>query len=547
MNQKPGIRERLAAFSVITFFLTFGAAALLPVPMVTAQTTVKAPTTTERLSALEAAVKTLQATLEKLTAPPPKPAPSPSPTAKPSPNPTHSSIPTTSPAPVTVPVAVSVPTPTLTVTPTPGISGSFKITKITPNQTSCIVEFTAVAGAKDYRVYEPAHNGAHGGKPMAKYSGGGLRIEINGLDPTKALQGDYIVEAVDALGPYQIITGDTPHSEMTSINGQGPSTNVPKVLAVSAPFKPVVARQPWPTQSGGRSLFRDTFEDTRPEATTFTRVATPTLPAALEPHSEFYGKNINHAMHTRYQSLNWRIDFLGHEPGSESIFIHQQHLMELFLDGGARNNNASSVLYPLVDGKPLEFDLADGKIVHLTYEVDPYMGGRRWVELQLFPAGEALLNPGKFQELRFPTESGRLIRWSTGKEWHQLDIFQGAATPLLNKAIQQIPVGHGDPNSLRDNHPELAISRLRPEMNGTTASIDIRNRFDLYISRDRYAIYENGVLAIARPWTVPLPFTQDERRVRASGVPHDQRDPERLRGEPLLHRSDQRQGRATLE
>jgi hypothetical protein len=299
---------------------------------------------------------------------------------------------------------------------------------------------------------------------------------------------------------------------MHHINGQGRSTNEPKVLAVSAPFKPVAASQPWPTQSGAVSLFRDTFEDTSLAATAFKPVPTPTLSPKQEAMSEFYGRNIHHAMHTRYQSLNWLVDFLGHEPGTESVFIHQRHLMELFLDGGERNNNASSVLQPLVGGKPVVFDLADGKIIHLTYEVDPYFGGRRWCEFQLKPAEETFLNPGKFVDLRLPTESGRLIRWQTGKEWHSLDVFMGGASASSNRQVQQIPTGSGDPLSLRDT-PGLNIARVNPYsgapiFNGTTKNLDLRHKFDLYISKDKFAIYENGTLAIARNFTVPLPFTR---------------------------------------
>ncbi len=380
-----------------------------------------------------------------------------------------------------------------------------------PNQTSCIVEFAAVPGAKDYRVYEPAHSAVHGGTPMYKYSGGGLRIEINGLNPLALAQGDFVIEAVDALGPYQRADANTPHHDIHHINGQGPSTNNPNILMTSATFRPRTAMQQWPTQPGATSLFRDTFEDTSAEATTFFPMPTPALTGVQAAMNlEFYG-----TWHSRFASKNWLIDFLGHERGTESIFIHQRHLMEILLDGERRNNNASSVLQPLVNGKQVEFDLADGKIVHITWEVDAHQKSRRWTELQLKPAEETFLTPGKFTMIpvwRRPTESGRLIRWQAQWEFHQLDIFREYPGDINRFSMEeQIIVGVQDPANERWDS-SLNITRTRwdgaPLANGTMKDLDLRHKFDMYLSKNEYALYENGILIKRRAWKTPLPFTR---------------------------------------
>ncbi len=428
--------------------------------------------------------------------------PAPAPVPTPEPTPTPSPVPTPAPVPgddcgcvVPVPVPLS---------PTEG----FAATSLTPNQNSCVVEFSAVPGAVDYCVYDKSH--LHGGVPLRKYSGGGLRIEINGLDPKAAVHPDYVIEALDALGPYEHHDGNTPHSAMHHKNGQGPSTNTPRVIATSAPFKPRTQAQRWPTQPGAVSLFRDTFDDTSAAATTFTVLPTPVLtPLQAAMNLEFYGM-----WQTRYASKNWLIDFLGHERGAESIFIHQRHLMDILIDGEKRNNNASSVLQPLVDGKPIEFDLADGKVVHITWEVDAFNTSRRWTELQLKPADETFLNPGKFQIAggnRSPTESGRLIRWQPTWEAHKLDVFgpwidgkQGTTTEEIEDGREPVrTVGSGPwEHYRRTQWDKVTLS------NGTIKDLDFRHKFDLYLSEKEYLLFEDGVQVKHGVWKTPLPFTK---------------------------------------
>jgi hypothetical protein len=387
--------------------------------------------------------------------------------------------------------------------------GVFGVTRLLPNQTSCVVEFSAVAGAKDYRVYDPAH--LHNGSPVYKYSGGGLRIEINGLDPALASQPQYILEAVDCLGPFQYTDATTPHTDMHSVNGQGPSTNAPHVLATSAPFVPLTAKQPWPTQPGAVSLFRDTFEDTSMEATMFAPAALPALtPAQSAMNLEFWN-----TWQTRLESKNWRVDFLGQERGTESVFIHQRHLMDILLDGEKRNNNASSVFQPLVGGQEVVFDLSDGKIVHLTYEVDAHFQPRRWCEVQFKPAGETFLNPGKFVDIsvdRRPTESGNLIRWQAQNTFHHLDVFRGDSTNI-NKWFEegQIDTSWGPTSERFDSTVNITRSEYywpQPNLNGTMADLDLRHKFDMYLSAAEYALYENGILVKRHAWKSPLPFTR---------------------------------------
>ncbi|MES2460585.1 MAG: hypothetical protein V4671_08365 [Armatimonadota bacterium] len=499
------MRTKTTRFPLLFFCLSLWLVLFVPGPTL-AQT--KAPTTAQRLTALE-----LRAALAKLTPPAPVATPTPTPTPSPTPTPVPTPKPTPTPTPTPIPVVTPTPiTPTPVPTPTPSVPAGITITRIVANQTSCVVEFTAVEGAKDYRVYEPGHK--HGQSFMYKYSGGGLRIEVNGLDPASPVQPDYIVEAVDVLGPYQAITGSTPHSEMYHVNGQGPSTNIPKVLASSAPFKPVTAKQPWPTQTGGVSLFRDTLEDTSLAATVFKSVPVPPLtPTQAGMNLEFWGK-----WQSRFASKNWLVDFLGHERGSESIFIHQRHMMEMLLDGEKRNNNASSVLQPLVDGKEVVFDLADGKIVHITWEVDAHNQERRWTELQLKPAGETFLNPGKFVGIgttRRPTESGNLIRWQPTREFHTLSVFYGTPdatnpnTPNTWDAWGEMDTTYGPGNERLSMIARTGwIGEPIIKGNWTMEGLDLRHKFDMYLSLTEYALYEEGVLIKKARWKNPLPFTK---------------------------------------
>jgi hypothetical protein len=393
--------------------------------------------------------------------------------------------------------AESVPSAAVTVTlpslPAMPAVGAVRVTGVDANDDSAVISFDAVPGAVDYRVYDAARPNS------VKYSGGSLSIEMNGLDP--AAGANLVVEAVDKLGPFQTMDGMAGPGAMQmdgmhqAINGQGDPSNIPAVLARSAP----VAVSLSPRSLTGAQAFFDTFR---------AEPALAPLPLPAPQPGTNYGVP---GCFASYANAKWTVLNYGGDIDDSKVFFMGSHFMDTLYDGGTphtnspmHNNNASLVMMPNTVA-----DISGGKVLHVTFEVDPHMDGRRWCDLFVGAAGDTLVDPGKFSDFagRRPTLSGRLFRWEIQNNQHALSLFPGiqpdAFSDIVHLTHQENGVGPDSFGICARSGPWCQIP-----WNGTSGDLDKRHKFDLYLSQNRAVITEQGrvVKDAVFPAGVTLPF-----------------------------------------
>ena len=365
--------------------------------------------------------------------------------------------------------------------------GTVSVTGVEPGDDSAVVSFAAVPGATDYRVRDLAHPNT------VKYSGGGLSVEMNGLDTVNGA--DLVVEAVDKLGPFQKMDGMAGPGAMqmdgmhSAINGQGDPSNVPNVLAVSAPVH--AACRPL-TLSGAQAFF-DSFRAEQP------LVAQP-CPAPIP--GDTGGEYGNPANYLALANDKWEMREYAADLTNTKIFFMGSHFMETLFDGGTphtngpmHNNNASLVMVPKATA-----DIAGDKVLHVTFEVDAHFNGRRWCDLVVAPAGDPFINPGKLDGGLWPNTSGNLFRWEIKPGFHIPELF------LKNTQTDLVQIANG----ILQDAPNVARTFWdgSPLMNGTPQDLDHRHRFDLYLSRKHFRLLEAGQLVKDAdfPAGMALPF-----------------------------------------
>lgn len=326
---------------------------------------------------------------------------------------------------------------------------SVQITSILPNDDSAVVTFQPVPGARDYRVFKTSEPGFY------KYSGGGLAIEVNGINPATGV--DVVIEAVDKLGPFM---------EMgRSINGHGDPSNMPLVIARSEVFHIDCQRR----ALSGEQVFFDDFS----EVTEFVKVKPD--PVIVN----FLGDG---RQYQQFTNGRWTAGVFKADARKTMLFIANRHFMDVIADAG-RVANASCVLRPHATA-----DIRGERVLHITMEVDAHFSARRWVNITLTPAGEALLRPatesagsGMFP----PTASGKALVVRIGKA--------GCAV-----------------KTWFDGQIWRSASGSRKLLNGTVADIDRRHRFDVYLSATHVRVVEEGTVLVDEdfPPGKRLPFEQ---------------------------------------
>ena len=371
--------------------------------------------------------------------------------------------------------------------------GVVQITGLKPNDDSVLVSFAAVPGAVDYRVYSMANPNT------VKYSGGGLSIEMNGLDPAGAT---LVVEAVDKFGPFQTMDGMAGPGAMAmgvmheAINGQGDPSDVPNVLAASAPF-PVTLQ---PTTLAGSQVFFDNFRGENP----LTLQPSPDTSGNPDGNYDSYGQ---YQCYWEQANDKWRIRNYVGDVDNTKVFFMGNHFMDTLYDGGnasqggpVHNNNSSLVMMPRATA-----DISGGGVLHVTFEVDAHFNGRRWCDLIVAPAGDTLLNPGA-KEGGFPTFSGSdtAFRWRI-KDEASLPEMVSASTDASPVTVESPLV----PTNGKAWDVAHTTGREDPyhgtvQANGSLEDLDKRHRFDLYLSRTHFRILEQGVLA----WDGDIPAAE---------------------------------------
>jgi hypothetical protein len=379
---------------------------------------------------------------------------------------------------ISAPIAITVPAQQPPATSTP-----VTITGVTPNDDSVVVAFAAVPGAVDYRCYQ------QGSPTNRKYSGGGLKIEMNGLNPLTGA--DLVVEAVDKLGPFQKHDGFQgpgmmrhDGSLLMEVNGLGDPSNVPNVLARSAVFH--VNCQP--RTLTGAQVFFDNFRGSLP-------FEWAPAPDSLLPHANGLVRGL--------QNDKWLLYNVQGDLDNSRFFVQGSHFMDTFYDGdrpggqGPLHNNISSFLM-----KPKQTaDISDGKVLHVTFEVDPHMGPRRWCDVFVTAADDPMLVPGKFLDFNvLPTVKGDMFRWEITESVHGAQLFSGPNGVL--KMVNLMPNQQGI--------QRRTDSTQTGSWNGSVKDLDLRRRYDLYLSQTQFRIMEGGT--VIKEGTFPtgatLPFTK---------------------------------------
>jgi hypothetical protein len=396
-------------------------------------------------------------------------------------------LPPVEPPPVTPPPVEPPP-----VTPPPATLPLVKILRVEPNDDSAKVHFEHVEGAVDYRIYPTGH--AH----AKKYSGGNTIVEWNGIRAAT----EVVVEAVDQLGPFQFHDGSIPHSEVHSINGHGPSTNQPKVIARSAPF--TITPEPHAFRTLPNVIFFDDYRDGSKYTKHPLEITDPRTGQMSLQYVRFTDSN-----------GTWEpIQGFDVDAKFTNIFADHDHVMDIIRDGGTEGSNVP----PRVSYGGLYFetsrtaDLTGGKIVHFTHEVDAHFPtGRRWWSVIVHSPGDWILHPKQtpWDPNYHPSKEQKPVLWWQISTAHSLALYD-RTFPKGNVPITRQEHGAGpdsfnwcqrsgvwapvDPVTGRNPNGERFTSQGGQWLGNGEPTIDLRRRFDIYLSKERVQIWEDGHL-----------------------------------------------------
>lgn len=423
------------------------------------------------------------------------------------------------------------------------------VTGVTPNNSSARIFYNPVAGAKDYRVYDittptdvkyaglahyvPADNcpGLYCLHHFATNADGSVTfpyriindntvgilpnvldvpandIEYNGLGNRQPHT--LIVEAVDSLGPVPLANlytgppngvnnplapggmlgsnkGQTDDGNL-STNGQGPSTNAPKVIARSQPF--IVQADaniaPIPSESTATQPFIDTFEQTE---------ATTVLQTSRNDGADPVG-NLGAMVYTLNAGTPkaWTIEYRQADNLNSMPFIASAHFMDMLFDGATPGSGAPShTIYGSMSMSPQQtVDMATGGVLHMTMEVDAHQSFRRWLAFDIAPAVSPLVAWQADQHQIGSANQG--LFFETLAHQCKLNIYNGGASGP-------------PPAAFTANCNSEAMYLPADTMEGGRG-LDDRSRMDIFVSQTHLAAFQDNKLyfetdipAGAMPW-----------------------------------------------
>ncbi len=422
--------------------------------------------------------QTLTDAIEAVLTPAPSPAPEPEPNPEPTPEPTPVPVPNPNPNPNPGPA----PIPTLGILSQSADLLGAKSVLVTFDPT------TIPTAAQDIRIClvdGHAHTAEAGAEMVhdedCKYAG-----EVLGTDPVgypryvqwnRFPEGDHahvIAEAVDLLGPYVSPLGDT-HGPL---NGHGPATNVPKVLARSEPF--VLRPSVYVPPAGAY------FENWK-NLPSFVKDPTAKPPAMTlsEGNPKPFPWNDSYEMFRAGDRL--ALEFMNHDLKRRKVFAHDSHLMTVVSTGAFDQTNAFALLH-----LPRVFDFANG--LEITFQVDSRFMSRRGVDVILFEDGDRIHFPAGPLYGQAMTESGTHItmRLTTGdggrliQAWDRRRLVYTTFQTIFNKGLIR--------SGQWDNFPPLGA-------NGTARDIDVTHthKWTLLPGKHRPEEYDGGGRLIDEP------------------------------------------------
>ena len=421
------------------------------------------------------------------------------------------------------------------------------VTGVAVNNSSAKIDFNPVPGAKDYRVFDVSNptvvkyaglvhvvadpwNGMHfvmqpdGVTPVyplqavSNSSGSGpnaLDIPATEIEWNKLWDGQphtLVVQALDRLGPAPADNlYDTTNNPLimpmpsgamlganagptadgnTSINGQGPSTNAPQVIAQSAPFvaqaNPSVL--PIPSKPEATQTFLDTFDNS--EANALQQVG------LVDPVAGTMTYTLNAGT-----PKAWTIQFQTADTNDSMPMVEDGHFMDVLFDGGTPGHGLPlHIAHGLMAMSPQPtVDFGGGKLLHLTMEVDGHVDSRRWLAFNLAPANDPLTN-------WYPT-NGVPINNSDTALFFQL--FPG----LCDGDIYRGPTSSSDATPLDTRFwgaAGQATNMCYPTTHwgGNGNGFDNRVRYDLFLTQTHAALFADGQLVIQSDIPGGVPFSQ---------------------------------------
>ena len=442
-----------------------------------------------------------------------------------------------------------------------GTLPSVTVTGVAVNNSTAKIDFLPVPGAKDYRVLDinspttvkyggmvhlnagvPFHfvMQPDGVTPVFPYTSTmdrgtdtqpqtlnepSTEIEWNLLDDGQPHT--LVVQAVDQLGPVPpnnlydnansplnppagtlgINEGQTPDGNM-SINGQGPYTDTPQVIAQSAPFvvQANPAIQALPSTPNAVQTFFDTFDDSENAS------LQQSGPIDARTGAMTYTLNAG-------TPKAWDIIYQGSDTDHSMPMISGGHFMDVLFDGVTPSSVPSSLsymyhtMYANMSMSPqVNADLSDGKLLHLTEEVDGHLDAHRWLAWQLAPATDPITNfraddfmTGGFQ----PTANGSAINNSDQALWIQLFpqecdamLFTGPRSPTNTAPMTDTVIPIGLPNG------GTPVCYRMQHWGGNGVGLDNRQRWDVFLTTNHLALFEDGQLIVQADIPGGLPFTQ---------------------------------------
>ena len=419
------------------------------------------------------------------------------------------------------------------------------VTGVVANNSSAKIDFLPVPGAKDYRVFDVSNPGivkyagmvhlsantpscdchfvmqANGAPafPYAMTTQGngpdaldepGTEIEWNML--ADGQPHSLVVQAVDQLGPIpphnlyddsnaptspdassMVGVNEGPTSDgHISINGQGPSTDAPQVIAQSAPFvvQANPAAVPIPSRPEAQQTFLDTFDNA--EAASLQQVG------PVDPSAGTMTYTLNAGT-----SRAWTIQYLGADTRDSMPMVEDGHYMDTLFDGGTpgsnipvHNNHSVMAMSP-----QQTVDFSGGKLLHLTMEVDAHESARRWIAFNLAPATDPLTNWYTVNSAINRSDQALFVQLFPGGCTG--DVYTGpsaGAGSAPNNFSFWGALGQASNWCNRNEGAQF-------NWGGNGRALDNRSRFDLFVTQQHAALFEDGQLVMQSDIPGGLPFS----------------------------------------
>lgn len=293
---------------------------------------------------------------------------------------------------------------------------------------------------------------------------------------------------------------------LVSINGQGAVTDTPQVIAQSEPFS-VTANGllPLPSSADATQVFMDPFLDSEDATIATTGIV-----------------NNHDGTSAMTQTMGiaptlWDILWQNADTTASMSMVRDGHFMNILFDGGTTSTDPLTttwhIKYASLSLSPQPpAAISRGQMLHLTEEVDAHLdSAHRWLSFELAPAGDPITN-FKADDGAFDNSGGNTsaINQSNQALWVQTIAQNCDATLFIG------PKANGDPGpqavpitaftTTQSFSHASCINAL--DLGGNGLGLDDRSRFDLFVTTQHFALFEDAHLLEQGDIPGGLPFNQ---------------------------------------